>query len=110
MSVIFIFEYGFSKGSILVDYNVELTDLGKRVDTGEIRRLFHESLLTASSPNATSEATETLVETDFGLEELAVSSEDPNALRRLGNFVLDPQFTEFSGKKKSHNLKVHSRG
>jgi hypothetical protein len=60
-------------GSVLVDYFVELTDVGRRVDTQEIKRLFHSSL-----------------------------SADPDSIvssrLQLGSFVVDPKFTDFIGK------------
>lgn len=61
-------------GNVLVDYFVELTDLGRRVDTQEMKRLFHGSLA-AAEPDA------------------AVSSR-----LQLGSFLVDPKFTDFVGK------------
>jgi hypothetical protein len=65
-------------GNVLVDYFVELTDLGRHVDTQEIKRLFHSSLTAADS-------------------DAAVSSR-----LQLGSFVVDPKYTDFIGKLHSH--------
>jgi hypothetical protein len=61
-------------GNVLVDYFVELTDLGRIVDTQEMKRLFHSSL-TATEPDS------------------VVSSR-----LQLGSFVVDPKYTDFIGK------------
>jgi len=63
---------GVGVGSVLVDYFVELTDVGRRVDTQEMKRLFHNSL-----------------------------SADPDAVSsrlQLGSFLVDPKSTDFIGK------------
>ena len=63
---------GKGVGSVLVDYFVELTDVGRRVDTQEMKRLFHNSL-----------------------------SADPDAVSsrlQLGSFLVDPKSTDFIGK------------
>jgi hypothetical protein len=60
--------------SVLVDYFVELTDIGHRVDTQEIKQLFHSSL---SADPADSVVSSRL---------------------QLGSFMVDPKFTDFIGK------------
>ncbi|KAG5896150.1 hypothetical protein JTB14_015853 [Gonioctena quinquepunctata] len=76
---------GFSEGSVLVDYLVELNDLGRRIDTQEMKKLFHESL-------------------DDPLLSLAVSNREGKSLNEswktegklaLGNFIVDPKYTDF---------------
>lgn len=60
---------GKGVGSVLVDYFVELTDVGRRVDTQDMKRLFHNSL-----------------------------SEDPDVVSsrlQLGRFLVDPKSTDF---------------
>jgi hypothetical protein len=59
--------------SVLVDYFVELADVGRNVDTQEMKQLFHSSL--SADPEA------------------VVSSR-----LQLGSFVVDPKFTDFIGK------------
>ena len=59
-------------GSVLVDYFVELADVEHRVDTQEMKKLFHNSL-----------------------------SADPGAVSsrlQLGNYLVDPKSTDFIGK------------
>lgn len=63
--------------SILVDYFVELADVGHHVDTQEIKQLFHSSL----SADADSVVSNRL---------------------QLGSFVVDPKFTDFIGKLSSN--------
>jgi hypothetical protein len=65
---------GHGTGSVLVDYIVELTDLGRHVDTQEMKKLFHSSLTAAE-------------------HDAVVSSR-----LQLGRFVLDPKYTDFIGK------------
>ena len=63
---------GKGVGSVLVDYFVELTDVGRRVDTQDMKRLFHNSL-----------------------------SEDPDVVSsrlQFGRFLVDPKSTDFIGK------------
>jgi hypothetical protein len=65
---------GQGGSSVLVDYFVELTDIGRRVDTQEIKQLFHNSL--------SAEPADSMVS---------------NRLQ-LGSFMVDPKFTDFIGK------------
>lgn len=78
--------FGFSEGSVLVDYLVELNDVARQVDTQEIKKLFHESLddalLTFGSANR---AGKSLNETKL------------EGKLSLGNFVVDPDYTDFLG-------------
>lgn len=69
---------GFSEGSVLVDYIVELTNIDRQINTLEIRRLFHQSL-----------------------DEIEKSPEnfqkiDKRAMN-FGNFTIDPIYTDFIG-------------
>ncbi|XP_044262202.1 mucin-5AC [Tribolium madens] len=67
---------GFSEGSVLVDYLVELNDLGRKIDTQEIKKLFHDSLDDSSSNREGKSLNETMKMT-------------------LGKFTVDPKFTDF---------------
>lgn len=83
----------FSEGSVLVDYLVELNDVARQVDTQEIKKLFHESLddalLTFGSSNRAGKAlNETKLEGKLS----------------LGNFVVDPDYTDFLGKYREIHL------
>lgn len=83
---------GFTEGSVLVDYLVELTDLGGQVDTVEIKKLFHEALddsLTNSVSNREAKAN------DLGENE---GEEKMEGKLGLGGFIVDPKYTDFVGK------------
>lgn len=70
----------YSKGSVLVDYVVEFKETGATINTQQMKRLFHEIL------NATS-AREGKSLNESKAEKLT-----------LGQFELDPKFTDFIGK------------
>lgn len=78
----------FSKGSVLVDYFVELTDIPKDINTIEIKKLFHAAL-TPASPKA-----EPIVDEDEALPQPILKE-----AFRLGNFMVDPISTDFIGKE-----------
>ncbi|XP_034940511.1 uncharacterized protein DDB_G0284459 [Chelonus insularis] len=65
----------FSQGSILVDYFIELQDLRQKINTQEIKVLFHESLRTYNAHKWNETRTKTPM--------------------RLGNFLIDPKSTDF---------------
>lgn len=72
---------------MLVDYLVELNEVGRKVDTQEIKKLFHESLddalLTFGGSNREGKAlNETKLEGKLS----------------LGKYVVDPAYTDFLGK------------
>ncbi|CRK97209.1 CLUMA_CG010606, isoform A [Clunio marinus] len=74
----------FSKGSVLVDYFVELSDIPKDINTLEIKRLFHEALIPDQQKSETSH------DDGEGLPQPIVKE----ALK-LGNFLVDPVSTDF---------------
>jgi hypothetical protein len=80
---------GFSEGSVLVDYLVELNDLGRQIDTLEIKKLFHDSLDDALASPASNREAKSLNET--GKFEGKLS---------LGQFIVDPKYTDFIGEYK----------
>lgn len=71
----------FSPGSVLVDYFVELSELGRTVSTADMKRLFHESLLQNT------------------VNSEALTSNHPSSAEysklKLGSFDVDPKFTDF---------------
>lgn len=67
----------FSPGSILVDYFIELTDLQQRINTQELKVIFHDSLRTYNSDKWN----ETRAKGPI----------------RLGAFAIDPKSTDFVG-------------
>lgn len=76
---------------MLVDYLVELNDVGRQVDTQEIKKLFHESLddalLTIEGSNR---------------EGKALNESKLEGKLSLGNFIVDPAYTDFLGKDYCH--------
>ena len=78
----------FSKGSVLVDYFIELKDIQNEMNTTEIKRLFHEAL------------------EPVPMERKATNDDENEALPqpivkeafKLGNFVVDPISTDFIGE------------
>ncbi|XP_050083351.1 mucin-5AC isoform X2 [Anopheles aquasalis] len=103
----------FNKGSVLVDYFVELTDLSRDVSTLEIRKLFHEALVPVSEPTTTS-TTPADNEDDYdggerdddGGEKLPAEKTQRENLQapvprvkevfQLGKFKVDPVYTDFT--------------
>ncbi|XP_048526120.1 uncharacterized protein LOC109535996 isoform X2 [Dendroctonus ponderosae] len=71
----------FSEGSVLVDFLVEFNEIGQKVDTQQIKRLFHESL------------TETPQEPS-NREGKALNESKAERLS-LGKFEVDPKYTDF---------------
>jgi SEA domain len=77
----------FSKGSVLVDYFIEFSDIPNNgLKTSEVKRMFHESLTPVSQFNST-------INEDEGLPQPIVKE-----AFKLGNFVVDPISTDFIGE------------
>lgn len=93
----------FSKGSVLVDYFVELADVPRDINTQEIKQMFHEAL---------DEVPMTLVplrnKTAAPIEaDLFDSVNDVKPVRSnyvMGKFILDPISTDFIGKINSSDF------
>lgn len=71
----------------MVDYLVELNDVGKQVDTTDIKRMFHESLEDAFIRNTNREP-----------KSKDLSEEKLDGKYSFGSFIVDPQYTDFVGK------------
>lgn len=78
MSIINVIFRICSQGSVLVDYFVELADLKEKVNTQQLKVIFHDSLRTFNFDNPM-EAT-------------------PKGPMKLGKFTIDPKSTDFVGK------------
>ncbi|XP_076381963.1 uncharacterized protein LOC117224107 isoform X2 [Megalopta genalis] len=65
----------FSKGSILVDYFIELTNLEQKINTQELKTVFHNSLYTYN----TNRWNDTKMKDTI----------------KLGSFIIDPKYTDF---------------
>lgn len=67
----------FSQGSILVDYFVELANIEQKVNTQELKVIFHDSLRTYNA-NRWNET-------------------GSKGALRMGIFTIDPKYTDFVG-------------
>ncbi|XP_017887630.1 nuclear pore complex protein DDB_G0274915 [Ceratina calcarata] len=65
----------FSEGSILVDYFIELAELEQKVNTQELKVIFHDSLRTFNANRWNETRTKSTI--------------------RLGSFTIDPKYTDF---------------
>ncbi|CAL7936146.1 unnamed protein product [Xylocopa violacea] len=65
----------FSQGSVLVDYFVELTDMEQKVNTQELKVIFHDSLRTYNTNRWNETRTKGSI--------------------KLGSFTIDPKYTDF---------------
>jgi SEA domain len=83
----------FSKGSVLVDYFVELADIPKDINTLEIKKLFHAALAPAE------QKAEAIVDEEEGLAQPIVKE-----AFKLGNFMVDPISTDFIGNTIAREL------
>lgn len=80
----------FSEGSVLVDYLIELNNISKQVDTRELKTLFHSALEDAfTKTNREPKASD------------LSKQHDMEGKLTLGNFVVDPKYTDFVGKYKN---------
>lgn len=68
----------FSQGSVLVDYFVELADLKERINTQQLKVIFHDSLRTFDFDNP--------------------MEASPKGPMKLGKFIIDPKSTDFVGE------------
>lgn len=76
----------FSKGSVLVDYFIELNQLPDELNTTEIKRIFHESLTPVNMQK----------DTDF--EDEGLAQPIIKEAFKLGDYVVDPSSTDFIGE------------
>lgn len=78
--ITFFNNYFYSQGSILVDYFVELADLKEKINTQQLKVVFHDSLRTFNMNDPM---------------EIAA----PKGPTKLGRFTIEPKSTDFVGKK-----------
>ncbi|XP_055695635.1 mucin-2 isoform X2 [Lutzomyia longipalpis] len=93
----------FSKGSVLVDYFVELTNMPRHINTLELKKLFHSALKTVTTepPEYTTEfdggQTDAELDDDFGpiVRERVIEPKVAKETLQLGQFIIDPISTDF---------------
>ncbi|CAK1599708.1 unnamed protein product [Parnassius mnemosyne] len=100
---------GFTQGSVLVDYIIELNDVQEKVDTLQLKRLFHKSLHDAKTGSVTEEQ---LINEEFDPDVMLGDQPDEDKMKKsnekmtktidksagkleMGKFVMDPAYTEF---------------
>lgn len=72
-----------------MDYLVELNNVSTQIDTRELKSLFNDALKDAFAKSLTNREPKA---SDIG------SAEKENGKLTLGNFVIDPTYTDFVGK------------
>lgn len=91
----------FSKGSVLVDYFVELADVSRDINTQEIKQMFHNALTTVPInivPLSNSSTSDEYDDLDDESEESRAKPLKVKESFLMGKFVLDPVATDFIGK------------
>lgn len=88
----------FSKGSVLVDYFVELNNITGTVDTLEIKKLFHESLLPMHEEYQAYDPVNGGLGGDESFDRIVEQRENKDSYM-LGRYVVDPVATDFIGKR-----------
>lgn len=92
----------FSKGSVLVDYFVELANIPNDINTQEIKKMFHNALTTVpitvvSFDNATNVEHNDDDEIETNLDDFQAKPLKVKESFLMGKFVLDPIATDFIG-------------
>ncbi|KAK5649279.1 hypothetical protein RI129_000308 [Pyrocoelia pectoralis] len=77
---------GFTKGSVLVDYVVELNNVSREISTTDLKTLFNDALQNALSKSGTNREPKA--------SDLRSSISESEKLS-LGNFMVDPTYTDF---------------
>lgn len=104
---------GFSQGSVLVDYFIELNKVEEKVDTLELKSLFHKSLHKAK-PGSVVESLQKESNEEFDPNVMLGDQPDEERMKKsnekmtktidksagkleIGKFIMDPAYTEFIG-------------
>lgn len=110
---------GFSEGSVLVDYFIELKEVEERVDTLDLKKMFHKSLHEAKPGSVVETITEEPKD-EFDPDVMLGDQPDEERMKKsnekmtktidksagkleIGKFVMDPAYTEFIGQYFSEN-------
>ncbi|XP_063832301.1 mucin-2 isoform X2 [Ostrinia nubilalis] len=114
---------GFSQGSILVDYFIELNDVEERIDTVDLKKMFHRSLHEAKPGSVMEKAVEDSTNEEFDPDKMMGDQPDEDRMTKsdekmtktidksagkleIGKFVMDPAYTEFIVLPKREEPKV----
>ncbi|CAH2100024.1 unnamed protein product [Euphydryas editha] len=98
---------GFSQGSVLVDYFIELNNV-ERVDTVQLKKIFHKSLQEAKAGSVMEEEQIDTFDPDVMLgdqpdedrmkksnEQMTKTIDKSAGKLEMGKFIMDPAYTEF---------------
>ncbi|KAJ0181126.1 hypothetical protein K1T71_003211 [Dendrolimus kikuchii] len=103
---------GFTKGSVLVDYFIELNDVAERVDTLDLKKMFHKSLHEAKPGSVIETITEAPIVDEFDPDMMLGDQPEEDRMKKsnekmtktidksagkleIGKFIMDPAYTEF---------------
>ncbi|XP_060810569.1 mucin-2 [Amyelois transitella] len=112
---------GFSPGSVLVDYFIELNDVSERIDTIDLKKMFHRSLHEAKPGSVVETVTEESM-TSFDPDMMMGDQPEEDRMKKsnekmtktidksagkleIGKFIMDPAYTEFIVLPKRGELK-----
>lgn len=76
-----------------MDYFIELSDLGRKIDTVEIKKIFHDTLVETSAAHSASNREAKSTDLDDIEEKISEKL-------TLGSFIVDPYYTDFVGMLK----------
>lgn len=99
---------------MLVDYFIELNNVEEKIDTLQLKKIFHKSLQKAKTGSVMEEEEEEYIDT-FDPDVMLGDQPDEDRMRKsnekmtknidksagkleMGKFVMDPAYTEFIGK------------
>ncbi|KOB64760.1 Uncharacterized protein OBRU01_23712, partial [Operophtera brumata] len=102
---------GFTKGSVLVDYFIELNNVEERIDTLDLKKMFHKSLHEAQ-PGSVMETIDGPKEEVFDPDAMLGDQPEEERMKKsnekmtktidksagkleIGKFIMDPAYTEF---------------
>lgn len=100
-----------------MDFFIELNDVADKVDTQDLKKLFHTSLHKARPGSVVEKIEEEVSETDFDPDAMLGDQPEEERMKKsnekmtktidksagkleIGKFVMDPAYTEFIGKLK----------
>ncbi|XP_052747448.1 mucin-5AC [Bicyclus anynana] len=99
---------GFSQGSVLVDYFIELNNVQDKIDTLQLKKIFHKSLSDAKAGSMEEDEELDTFDPDVMLgdqpdedrmkksnEKMTKNIDKSAGKLEMGKFVMDPAYTEF---------------
>lgn len=106
---------GFSEGSVLVDYFIELNNVEERINTLDLKKIFHKSLHEARPGSVVETVTTPRNDDEFDPDVMLGDQPDEERMKKsnekmtktidksagkleIGKFVMDPAYTEFIGE------------